>query len=75
MGGQAIHYIRELFKRAVYLGGQAINRASVILLLRYVQEKILERCGNDECALKVIEEIKLRIEELSIEDVEKELFR
>jgi len=46
----------------------------VILLLRYLQERIESECSN-KCALKVIEEIKLRLEELSIEDIEKELFR
>ena len=54
-----------------------MKRAEIIVLLRYVQDKILRKCGSDgtvDCALRVIEDIKLRIEELSLDEVERELF-
>ena len=53
------------------------DKLHVIALIRWLQEKILRECGREgsiECALESLEEAKARIEELTAEQIERELF-
>ena len=48
-----------------------------IALIRYLQDKIQQECGENgsvRCALESLEEAKVRIEELSAVQIERELF-
>ena len=53
------------------------DKLHVIALIRYLQDKIRQECGENgtvRCALESLEEAKVRIEELTAEQVERELF-
>jgi len=52
------------------------EKAALILLLRYLQNLIEKECKNksSECALKVLEKVKVYIEEKAALDIEREIF-
>jgi len=52
------------------------EKAALILLLRYLQNLIEKECRNkpSECALKVLEKVKVYVEEKAALDIEREIF-
>ena len=52
------------------------EKAALILLLRYLQNLIEKECRgkSSECALKVLEKVKVYVEEKAALDVEREIF-
>jgi len=51
------------------------DKAFLILFIRRLQEEISRRCRDVECAVNVLEEYKLLLEEVGAEEVLSMLFR
>ncbi len=54
------------------------ERASLVLFITYLQNRIENECRDAKdvlrCVLRVLESVKVKLEELSIEDIEREIF-
>jgi hypothetical protein len=62
----------------VFCRGQVsrCGKALLILFIAYLQNRVLKECRNADamCSVKVLEEVKARLEEVYVEDIEREIF-
>lgn len=54
------------------------ERAALILFVNYLQRRIEKECRNVRdsvrCSMQVLEDVRVKLEEFAIEDIEREIF-